>query len=334
MHVSEMPDNRKPEERNTAEENLEAPPEPEEIWPPPQESKAPSVEPPAEKIASPEWEVEAEKIDEAIEEIRRINGVAGGPPVGEEVARRGAAGIRAEEIVAGKVGERPEPSVSGVTHTSYRVREQSEAELGQLWGNVFFSVERTPPRAIVVTGARRRDGATQIAIGLAFVGAQASRERRIALVDFNLRNPAIAEVLDIRSEPGLTDVLDGRVTLEAAMLTLRLPNGNHLFVLPSGLPADQPLGLIKSRQTQALITRLQERYDHTIIDVTTVNAYPDPQVIGALVDGAVLVTRVGETPRETVAEAKKRLDLAGVHCLGLALNQRSDPIPDFIYRVT
>jgi capsular exopolysaccharide synthesis family protein len=199
---------------------------------------------------------------------------------------------------------------------------------------VFFSTERAAPKGIIVTAAQRRDGATQIAISLAMVGAEASRERRVILVDFNLRNPGIAEILDIPREPGVSDVLDGRCSLDAAIQAVTLKNGNQLHVLPSGPGVEKPLGLLKSRQVQSLIARLVERYDHTIIDVTASNAHPDPQVLGAMVDGALLVVRAGETPRETVAEAKKRLDLAGVRCLGLVLNQRTDPIPGFVYRMT
>ena len=52
------------------------------------------------------------------------------------------------------------------------------------------------------------------------------------------------------------------------------------------------------------------------------------------VDGvAVIVARAGQTPRETIGEAKKRLDNGGVKVLGLVLNQRTDPIPDALYQM-
>ena len=159
-------------------------------------------------------------------------------------------------------------------------------------------------------------------------------ERRVALVDFNLRNPGVAEVLSLPREPGLTDILDGRSTLEAAMHEVMLAGGNRLFVLTAGPVVDKPLGYLQSRQTQSLIAQLQDRFDHTIVDMTAANAHPDPQIIGSLVDGVLLVARAGRTPRETVALAKKRLDLAGARCLGVVLNQRRDPIPGFVYRRT
>jgi capsular exopolysaccharide synthesis family protein len=327
--VSDRPNNQNQEPKNTPDEDFELPQEPEQIWPPPETPVPEPVQ--LSELDEAEVSQGVEKIDQAIEEIRRINGAAG---KGSAKGQAATGPAQAEEIVAGKVrGEAP-MSVTSVSRAAYRVRQHSDAEIGQVWGNVFYSVDQAAPRAVIVTASRRRDGATQVALALAMIGAETSHERRIALVDFNLRNPAIADVLELGSGPGLTEVLDGRLPLEGAMRGVQLPNGNVLHVLTAGAETEQPLALAKSRQAQAVITRLKERYDHTIIDVTTPNVHPDPQVVGAQVDGALLVTNAGQTPRETVAEAKRRLELAGVRCLGVVLNQRSDPIPDFLYRRT
>jgi capsular exopolysaccharide synthesis family protein len=315
------------------EERRPPPPRPEQIWPPPDPAKPPSA--PDEGSVELSWTDEVGKIDEAIEEIRRING--GRPeelePEEDELIIPSVESSTGE-LVAGVASPTEAPAFAASSPSKRRVRPQSENELGQLWGNVFFSVDRPAPRVVVVTGARRGDGATQISTSLALLGAEANAELRIALVDFNLRDPAVADLLGIPREPGLTDVLNGRVRLEAAMHALTLKNGNKLHVLPCGPRADHPLGLLRSRQVRALIGQLRDRYDHVLLDAANVNNHPDPQVLGAQVDGALLVIRAGETPRETVAEAKKRLDLAGVRCLGLVMNQRTDPIPSFLYRMT
>jgi len=342
--VSDKPDNQdqdqEPIDLGGGEFDLEPETEsgPEQVWPPVQNGKGEPPGKPAEAPATPAkpgWPSEdeglgrVEEIDQAIEEIRRINGeMKREPPIA-------ATGAAPRQMVAGKVGLKREPPKAGSSSKlTRRVRPHADVEIGQLWGSVFFSSEIAPPRAIIVTAARRRDGATQVASSLSLVGAEASPELRIALVDFNLRFPAVADVFSIRNAPGLTEVLDGRATLEDALHRLDLPNGNQLFVLAAGASVSQPMGYLKSRQAQSLIASLKERFDHTIFDVATANQHPDPQVIGAQVDGALLVVRAGETPREPVSEAKKRLDLAGVRCLGGVLNQRSDPIPGFLYRRT
>lgn len=361
--VNPRPDPGKPEDRPT-------PPKPEQIWPPP----APEAIRNGDEDVGLDWSEEVEKIDQAIDEIRKLNGgLKEEPPEADdaleailaeedELPQAEAIAGDSDDLLAGlaepipappkksakPIDEieiepaaeppvekvRPAPTAESITPARRRVRPQSENELAQLWSSVFFSGEHVPPRAVVVTGVRRGDGATQIATSLALLGAESNEELRIALVDFNLRTPTIAHLLGLKREPGLSDVLSGKLSLDTAMQVLALKNGNHLHVLTGGSRPDHPLGQLKSRQAQALIARLKERFDHVIIDVASADRHADPQVIGAQVDGAILVLRAGQTPRETVAEARKRLELGGARCLGLVMNQRSDPIPSLLYGMT
>ncbi|RIK62853.1 MAG: hypothetical protein DCC65_16760 [Planctomycetota bacterium] len=333
--MSDKPENQG-HDFNSADDELSQPPKPEQIWPPPGPKKRPqppaSSKPPADEGEPIEldWDDGVEKLDDVIEEIRHLNG--------ETEAMKAAAELEAADAALDDTPvmsrEAAATAPRAGTQVSVRVRPKSEAEMAQLWSNVFFSAEQTPPKAVIVTPARRGDGATQIATGLALIGAEANRDVRIALVDFNLRHPDVADLLGISAEPGVTDVLTGRATLDRAMQTISTEGGGTIHVLSAGAPVEQPLGLLKSRQVKAMLTRLKDRYDHVIIDVSSPSTFPDPQIIGSMVDGALLVVRAGQTPRETVSEVKKRLDIAGVNCLGLVLNQRNDPIPALVYRMT
>lgn len=337
--MAQLPDQPDPKKRREGER--EPPPQPEQIWPPPASSKKPPEPPrePDEDVVELDWTDEVEKIDEAIEDIRRINGgpapeadlddLAFSPPQAEFLDEKTATSPAMESPAPSR------PAMSGPSvPAKCKLRDKSEAELGQLWGNIFFAVDETPPKSVIVMGARPGEGATQIAVGLALTGAEADKELRVCLVDFNVRHPQVASLMGVRESPGLTDVLNGRATLDAAIQAVDVRNGHKLYVIAGGPVSEHPLGLLKSRQTQSLIAQLRQRFDHVILDVANAKTYPDPQVLGLLVDGAVLVVKAGDTPRETAAEAKKRLDLAGVRCLGLVLNQRTDPIPGLVYQFT
>lgn len=239
-----------------------------------------------------------------------------------------------KQMVAATI-EAPAPigAVANRTSLRCRIREESEAEISQIWSHVFFSADHAPPRGMVVTAARRGDGASHIATSLAILGATTNRELRIALVDFNVRNPKVAELMGLKAAPGVTDVLEGRSTLEGALQAVMMPGGGELHVLTAGMTAAQPLALMRSRQLQSTLARLLERYDHVIIDTPTINSFPDAKVVGQMAGGALIVARSGQTPRETIAEAKKRFDNGGVKVLGLVLNQRTDPIPDALYQM-
>lgn len=238
------------------------------------------------------------------------------------------------QMVAGTVEpSAPIGTVASRSPLRCRIREESEGEIAQIWSHVFFSAEHAPPRGILITAARRGDGATHIATSLAIMGATSNRELRIALVDFNVRSAKVAELMGLKAAPGVTDVLEGRSTLEAALQAVMMPGGGELHVLTGGSTAAQPLALLRSRQLQSTLARLLDRYDHVIVDTPSINSFPDAKVVGQMIGGAVLVARAGQTPRETIAEAKKRLDTGGVKVLGLVLNQRTDPIPDALYQM-
>lgn len=316
-------------------DDLAQPPRPEQIWPPP----GPQPEPPAEFSAPADeddlgdaidldWDEGVEKIDDVIEEIRQINGET---PAKPKPRPRPVPLADAEPAPAVAEAYTPRGPAGRIEAS---VRARSSEELAQLWSNVFFSTEKPAPRIVVVTTARRGDGASQVSAGLAMIGAAANRDVRIALIDLNLRSPRLASLLGASGEPGVTDVLSGRTTLDAAVQTQSLADGGTLYFLPAGEPSEQPLGLFKSRQFKSMMARLGDRFDHVIIDSASAGSHPDAQVVGSMSDGALLVVRAGQTPRETVAEVKKRLDLAGTRLLGLVLNQRSDPIPSLLYNMT
>ncbi len=227
-----------------------------------------------------------------------------------------------------------ESKFKGAKPTQYRLRSAAEGELSQLWTNVFFSGDRTPPKVVAVTAVKQGDGASQIAASLALLGADANPELEIALVDVNLRRPQIAEALNLKERPGLSEVIAGECTIKDAMQTIPLPHGATLHVLTAGAAPKHAMSLLKSRQLKSLIGQLRNRFDHTIIDVANANRHADAQIVGAHTDGVLLVTAAGSTPRETIADTKKRLQISGARCLGLVMNQRTDPIPALLYNMT
>ncbi len=214
---------------------------------------------------------------------------------------------------------------------SRQVRRSARGRIGQLWASIFFAPAAKIPKMLMVTAAERREGSTQIAASLAIVGAQSHSELKIVLVDFNLHHPRLDKVMGVEPAAGLAEVIHGDVTLEDALCPTGLPN---LSLLTAGKQLDQPLGLLRSQRLTTVLTQLQQhaQVDHVIIDAAAANLYPEAQTLAGLVDGVVLVTRAGVTRRESVAEAKKRIEQNQGHLLGLVLNQQRYAIPGFLYR--
>lgn len=200
--------------------------------------------------------------------------------------------------------------------------------VSQIWAGVFIKPAGEAPRIVVVTSAERHEGATEIAAALGLVGSSAQEGLRIALVDFNFRHPRLAETLGGRTSPGIVDVIGGTARLDDVLVRV----GGDLAVLPPGKAPANPLSLLRNERVRAVLNELAGRFDHTIIDAPAINRYPDAAILGGLASGVVLVARSARTPRETVAEAKRRVEHAGGTVLGVVLNRRAFPIPGFLYR--
>lgn len=202
-------------------------------------------------------------------------------------------------------------------------------ELCDLWGRLFLTLPADRPKRLLITAAGRDEGVTEVACGMALAAGLHQTDHSIALVDLNVRHPRVARLLGVHNVPGVAEVLSAVASLEAALKTF---SGTVLGVLPAGGPQTRPLSLLSGQPIRNLFEQLCERYDHVLIDAPAVNCHPDAQLLAPMVDGVVLVVRAGRTSREAAAQARKRLQLAGARLLGVVLNDRTYPLPEFLYR--
>lgn len=208
------------------------------------------------------------------------------------------------------------------------VAEKAEDAVEQAWAGIFLSPERAAPKSVVVTSAEPGEGVSQLAASLALVGSSTEHGARVALVDLNVRHPTVAKVFGIPEAPGVLEILRDNVPVSAALVQAANP---RLSLLAAGKGEDVPLSLLRSERVGELIRELVKDHDHVIIDAPAVNRLAIAPALATFTEGVVLVTRAGVTRRESVAEAKKRIELAQGKVVGIILNRREYPIPGFIY---
>lgn len=197
-----------------------------------------------------------------------------------------------------------------------------------MWASIFYS-GRTTGKTVLLTSAARREGVSTIACGLALTDTDVEGGPRVALVDFNLRNPAIHRMLGLREGPGLVEALaDGLSPAEAAQKINR-----NLDVFTVGAIGSRSLEVLRSDAVEKFFAQLDELYDQVLVDSAAANHYPDAQVLAGVLKEVVLVVHSDLTPREAVAQAKKRIEAGGGRVVGLVLNMRTFPIPNFLYRI-
>jgi capsular exopolysaccharide synthesis family protein len=178
----------------------------------------------------------------------------------------------------------------------------------------FLDIDRDR-RVITITSSVAGEGKSTTACNLAIALAQTGT--RVALVEGDLRRPRVAEYLGIEKSVGLTTVLVGRVALDAALQPAGTPG---LDVLTSGALPPNPSEILQTDAMRTLVSELRQRYDIVLIDAPPLLPVTDASLLASLSDGAILVVKHGETGREAVATAVRRLESVGARLLGTVLS--------------
>ena len=174
-------------------------------------------------------------------------------------------------------------------------------------------------RVVLVTSPGKHDGKTVTALNLALTMAQ-EFQRRVVIVDADLRQPSVHTLLGLPPGPGLVDVLTGTATLEEALV--EIPE-HHLTVLRAGRSFERPAEMLGSTPMRRLIDSLRNQFDRIVIDSAPA-AVSDPNAVAPLTDGMLLVVRASATTKPDIARAIGALGASNV--LGMVLNESAAPL--------
>ena len=224
----------------------------------------------------------------------------------DDVAAAGGPPVLAVVPVEAPHGNLPMAMSSPTSHSveSYR----------GLRTNVLFLGLDSPLRVIQLTSALPGEGKTTTATNLAVVLAAA--DKRVVLVDADLRKPRVHTTFGIDQMPGLTEVILGHPVDDALRVV-----ADGLSVLPAGsAPANAGEMLLSQRVANVLRT-LSEQFDFVIIDSPPVLPVADAVGIAGAVDGVLLVAQAKRLSRRALADAMGRLDQVGASVFGAVLNQ-------------
>jgi protein-tyrosine kinase len=169
-------------------------------------------------------------------------------------------------------------------------------------------------RVIMVASAVAGEGKTLTASNLALTFSE-SYQKRVLLIDADLRRPSLHTVFRLDTALGLGDGLLS--TGETKMLVRQV--SPRLAVLPAGRPSSDPMAGLTSERMRRLLEEARQSFDWVILDTPPVMLLPDSHLLASMVEGAVLVVRAGSTPHDLV---KRSADAIGrSRILGVVLNR-------------
>lgn len=192
--------------------------------------------------------------------------------------------------------------------------------------NIEFSGVDEQIQVIMVTSSGPMEGKSTTTANLAVVFAQ--QDKKVLLVDADLRKPTVHYTFNQLNNFGLTSVLSGQVQLKAAANVTDIPN---LSVLTSGPIPPNPAELLGSKSMAKFIDEARENYDMILFDTPPILAVTDAQVLGTQCDGSVLVVFSGKTEMEHAKKAKELLEATKSKLLGAVLNGKKLQNSDYYY---
>lgn len=184
-----------------------------------------------------------------------------------------------------------------------------------------------PLRSLLVTSTLPLEGKTFVATNLAHSLVRQSN-RRVLLVDADLRASRLHLALGAPASPGLSDYLQGDAN--ELQVTQVGPEGN-LCLIPGGKSVSDPIGLLHSGKMKQLIGRMSQLFDWVIVDSPPAVAVHDASILADMCDGVLFVVRAGCTDFELAEKATtefREKNLLGVVLNGVA---KEDNYGDYYY---
>lgn len=171
--------------------------------------------------------------------------------------------------------------------------------------------------AVAIAGADPDVGRTTVAYNLALTLARDGA--RVVLIDGDMRNPQLHRLVraDV-SHPGLSDILQGKATLEQTVQQTAIEG---LVFIGAGTPPENPIRLLRSPEMHQLLETLKKVADFIIIDTPSGATFADSTVIGLAAGNVLIVHAAGNGMTDATREMLARLKQHNANLVGVVLNK-------------
>lgn len=181
--------------------------------------------------------------------------------------------------------------------------------------NLEFASVDQPLKTLLVTSSDTQVGKTSLACNLAVVMAQA--EKKVILLDADLRRPRVHEYFGVSNSLGLSDVFVNRAKIEDVLIYER---ETGIRLITSGPTPPNPTELLGSKRMDQILDSLKSMADIVIVDGPPF-IVADAAVLSSKSDGILLVVRPSFTHEGAARAMMDQIKRAGGHVVGVALNR-------------
>lgn len=180
---------------------------------------------------------------------------------------------------------------------------------------IHFALANAKNNIIMIAGPSPEVGKSFISTNLATIFAQG--DKRVLLIDADMRRGYMHKYFDVDVKPGLSELLSGQADLQKVLHKTQITN---LDVITRGKSPTNPSEILSSNQFKELLEQLQSQYDHIIIDTPPVLAVTDGIIISQYTGVNLIVARYAKSQMKELELTVNRFEQAGVKVNGFILN--------------
>ena len=182
--------------------------------------------------------------------------------------------------------------------------------------NLAFTTEHGVPSSLAVTSTRPAEGKSTTALALATTLTRA--DRKVILVDGDMRSPSVHHYAGVTHDRGLSNYLSGEEDIETMIFPMK---DLGFSAMTAGPIPPNAAELLTGTRFSTLIERLLETYDHVIFDAPPVMGLADAPLIASRVEGVVFTVESHGIRSGLVKTALKRLAVANARVFGGVLTK-------------
>lgn len=174
-------------------------------------------------------------------------------------------------------------------------------------------------RVFALSSAMAGEGKSITAARLA--NSMVQLDKRVLLIDCDMRRPTLAEKLSINKFPGLSEHLTGFLGLDEVIQKCTIKETGTTFdVITAGNRPPNPVELINSSKMHGSLQALRNHYDYIILDMPPIGEVSDALAAAKLADGVLFVVRQNYGNRLAVADAIQQFEFVEAKIVGVLFN--------------
>lgn len=171
-------------------------------------------------------------------------------------------------------------------------------------------------KVVQFTSTLASEGKSTFVSNLAYLLGQ--KNKKVILLDLDLRKPKMQRVFNVPNKDGLTDYLAGKISYEN--LIQHSKDFEFDFIV-AGEKTTAVINVLESSKMKELIAKLRENYDYVLLDTPPVIAVSDALYVARNTDGVIFIVAQGVAKKSLVKEAIQTLKTNNVHIIGTVLTQ-------------